>query len=66
MSTRIVRLDSEDAEKRRTTDGREEWAHFCEFCGVSEFWPTVFKAGPYWTHESCLIFVIEEGRGIGP
>lgn len=41
---------------------REYPEHQCEFCLESAQWPTVFKAGPYWTHEICLIKAVEEGR----
>lgn len=41
---------------------RNEVAHECEFCGQENDWPTVFKAGPYWTHEHCLIEIVEKGR----
>ena len=34
----------------------------CEFCHEMGRWPTIFKAGPYWTHEPCLIKAVEEGR----
>ena len=54
--------DRKDRGKHRVTDGRDEWAHFCEFCEASDFWPNVFLAGPYWTHEPCLIKAVEEGR----
>lgn len=45
-----------------STITRTEDTHTCEFCGVEGDWPTVFKAGPYWTHEPCLIKAVEEGR----
>jgi hypothetical protein len=34
---------------------------FCEQAAV-EGKGVVFKAGPYWTHTSCLIKAVEEGR----
>lgn len=36
--------------------------HECAFCEDSGEWPIVFMAGPYWTHEECLIKAVEEGR----
>lgn len=36
--------------------------HKCDFCLVWGQYPMVFKAGPYWTHEPCLIKAVEEGR----
>lgn len=41
---------------------RPDPEHECEFCHKSAKWPMVFKAGPYWTHDHCLIKAVEEGR----
>lgn len=56
---------AEDPTKTRQVEGRTETAHFCDFCLKSDYWPTVFMAGPYWAHESCLVYVVKVGMDHG-